>query len=79
MVNGRDTARAMAVATATAAAGTFDAGEQNRKLVAAEAGDRVTAPHHPAQPQRDLHQHGVAGAMPERVVHLLESVEVDQE
>ena len=79
MVTGRDTARVMAVAIATAAAGTFDAGEQHRELVAAEAGDRVTGAQHPAQPDRDLHQHRVAGSVPERVVHLLETVEVDQQ
>ena len=69
----------MAVAIATAAAGRFDAGQQHRELVAAEAGHRVTGAQHPAQPDRDLHQHRVAGGVPERVVHLLEAVEVDQQ
>ena len=55
------------------------AGEQHGELVAAEAGQRVAAAHRVAQPRRDLDEQLVAVVVAERVVDLLEAVEVDQQ
>ena len=53
--------------------------QQHSELVPAEAGERVPVAHHVAEPQRDLAQQLVAVRMAERVVDLLEAVEVDEE
>ena len=53
--------------------------QQHRELVAAEARQRVAAPQRAAQPVGDLAQQPVAVVVAERVVDLLEAVEVDQQ
>jgi len=53
--------------------------QQHGELVPAEARQRVTAAQHPAQPLGDVAQQRVAVVVPERVVDLLEAVEVDQQ
>ena len=53
--------------------------EDDRELVAAEARERVVAAQQGLQARADLAQHLVAGVVPERVVELLEAVEVDQQ
>ena len=53
--------------------------EHERELVAAEARERVVLAHRAAEPRPDLAQHLVAGVVAERVVELLEAVEVDQQ
>ena len=52
------------------------AGEDQRELVAAEARDGVGLPKVGHDPVRDLADEKIAGAMPERVVYLLEPIEV---
>src|SRR5262249_59614577 len=53
--------------------------DDDRELVAAEARERVARSQHLRQARADLAQHLVAGVMAERVVELLEAVEVDQQ
>ena len=53
--------------------------EQHRELVAAEAGEDVVGAQDAAQARADLGEHGVAGVMAERVVELLEAVDVDDQ
>ena len=53
--------------------------EQDRELVAAEPGERVAAAQDGLQAARDLDQQLVAVVVPERVVDLLEAIEVDQQ
>ena len=53
--------------------------EDDRELVAAEPGERVVVAQELLQARADLAQHLVAGVVAERVVELLEAVEVDQE
>ena len=53
--------------------------EQDRELVAAEARGGVDAAHGAVEPPRDRDQHLVADRVPERVVDLLEVVEVEEE
>ena len=53
--------------------------EHDRELVAAEPRQRVARPQRLLQARADLAQHLVAGVMAERVVELLEAVEVDQQ
>ena len=54
-------------------------GQQHRELVAAEPGDVVAGAQRGADPRPELGQHAVAGVVAERVVELLEVVEVDHE
>ena len=54
-------------------------GQDDRELVAAEAGEHVAGAQHRAQTRADLLEHEVAGAVAERVVELLEAVEVDEQ
>src|SRR5260221_49558 len=49
-----------------------------RAMRAARAGDAIVGSHSGAQAASDLHEHAIAGAMPEGVVDLLEVVEVEQ-
>ena len=56
-----------------------DPAQEHRELVAAEARQRVAAAHHLAQADGDLLEQAVARVVPERVVDLLEAVEVDQQ
>ena len=56
-----------------------DAFEQHRELVAAEPGDRVGRPRALHQPLRGGLQQPVADVVAERVVHVLEVVEVDHQ
>jgi hypothetical protein len=53
--------------------------EDDRELVAAEAGQRVLRAQHGLQAGPDLAQDLVAGVMAEGVVELLEAVEVDEQ
>ena len=50
-----------------------------RELVAAEASNRVRLTRAPAQPQRHRLEQEIAELVPERVVHVLEVVEVDEQ
>jgi len=53
--------------------------EEDRELVAAEAGHRVAGPDALLEPAGDGQQEGVSGGMTERVVDVLEVVEVEEE
>ena len=53
--------------------------EHDRELVAAEPRERVVLAQQRPQPRADLAQHLVARVMAERVVELLEAVEVDEQ
>ena len=53
--------------------------EQERELVATEPGDRVHRAQHRLQPVRQPRQQAVAGGVPERVVDLLEVVDVEEQ
>ncbi len=53
--------------------------EHRLELVAAEAADLAMVAHHRLQPFGDLTEQRVADRMAERVVDVLEAVEVDQE
>ena len=54
-------------------------GQQDRELVAAEPGDRVALADAFLQALGELHQQQVADVVAERVVDLLEAVEVEQQ
>ena len=56
-----------------------DVVEQERELVAAEAGDGVVGPQRRLQPARDGDQQLVADVVAERVVDELEAVEVEEQ
>ena len=56
-----------------------DVGEQHGELVAAEPGDDAALRQHLLDARADHAQQRVAGLVPERVVDLLEPVEVDQQ
>ena len=60
-------------------AGARDVCEQDAELVATEAGDGVGLAQDAVQARADLAQEEIAGVVAERVVDLLEPVEVDQE
>ena len=62
-----------------AGAGLVAGVEHDRELVAAEPRERVALPQRLLQARADLAQHLVARRVPERVVELLEAVEVDQQ
>jgi len=49
------------------------------EFVAAETADLAVVPHHRLQPLRDFAQQGVTDGMAERIVDVLEPVEIDQE
>ena len=53
--------------------------EQQRELVAAKAGDRVHRSQHSAQPPGQTGEHGVADAMTEGVVDVLELVDIHEQ
>ncbi|MNR29101.1 hypothetical protein D3C85_1464670 [compost metagenome] len=55
------------------------AGQQQHELVAADARDRILFAHHRAQPLGDLHQQGVAHAVTQRIVDMLEMVQVQED
>ena len=55
------------------------AGKHRLEFVAAEAADLAVVAHHRLQPLGDLPEQGVADRMAERVVDVLEAVEIDQE
>ncbi len=52
--------------------------DQDHELVAAEAGDEVAGAHDSSEPRRDLDEHRVADLVTERVVDVLEVVEIDE-
>ncbi len=54
------------------------AGQHDQELVAADPGDLVARAHGGAQPVGHLLENGVAGGMAERVVDVLESIEIDR-
>ena len=60
-------------------AGLVDRAQQQRELVAAEAGEEVGLARRAPEPRRGLLQHLVADGVAERVVDRLEVVEVDAE
>ncbi len=53
--------------------------QQHGELVTAEAGEQVPGPQPALQASGDLGEQGVPGLVPERVVDLLEAVQVEQE
>ena len=53
--------------------------EEHRELVAAEAGEDVVGAQDVAQARAELGEHGVARVMAERVIELLEAVDVDDQ
>ena len=53
-------------------------GQQKRELVAADAGHEVAASQDRAKLGCDLLQQRVAGLVAERIVHFLETVEIDE-
>ena len=55
------------------------AGGDDGELVAAEAGDQIVAAHDPAQTLRDVEDQLVADVVAERVVDVLEMIEIDVE
>ena len=59
--------------------GIGDVRQQDDELVAAEPGDAVAFPHDPRQPRADLLKQQVTVVVAERVVDLLEAVEVEQQ
>ena len=61
--------------------GAIDVGrrQQHRELVAAEPRHRVGRAQGAAQARRHFLQHQIAGVMAERVVDLLEAIEIDQQ
>ena len=61
------------------AAGRRAAFDEHDELVAADPGDRVGLAERRREPRRDGTQQAVAGVVAERVVHLLEAVEVDEQ
>ena len=64
---------------AVAAAASSPGLQHDRELVAAQPGERVLVAQQLAQPRADLPQHLVARVVAERVVELLEAVEVDEQ
>ena len=55
------------------------AGGDDGELVAAEPGDQIVAAHDAAQPLRDIENERVADVMAERIVDVLEVIEIDVE
>ncbi len=55
------------------------AGKNGLELVAAEATDLAVVPHDRFQSIRDLAEQGIADRVAERIVHVLEAIEVDHE
>ena len=55
-----------------------DARQEHAELVAAEPGDRVALAESALQPRPERAEQEVAALVPERVVHVLEAVEVDE-
>ena len=77
--NGSSIERASAVAIASACSTVVPGRQQDGELVAADAGHELGAGHGGLEPRPDLAQEPVAGLVAERVVELLEVVEVDQQ
>ena len=55
------------------------ADDDHHEFVAADSGDFVARPHDGFDPVADFLEHGIAGLMAERVVDVLEAIEVDQD
>ncbi len=53
--------------------------QHHRELIAAEPRDRIGRAQRVAQARRHFLQHLIAGVMPERVVDLLEAIEIEQQ
>ncbi len=54
-------------------------GQHHLKFVAADAPDGAALSDHSLQAIGHLHEQAVAGRMPQRIVHLLEPVEIEEE
>ena len=78
MLSGSCTAARIFCATTDSVLGMAQLGEDDRELVAAEAGHGVVVAHALAQPARHLQQQLVAGGVAERVVDGLEVIDVDE-
>lgn len=63
-------------ATASSSSRVFQPGDQDDELVPAVTRDGIPAAHRPGEHPCDVHQDLVSGRVAERVVHLLEVVEV---
>ena len=56
--------------------GNVGLGQQDAKFIAAQTCNGVGVTHGVEQARADFHQQAVAGVMPERIIHFLETVEV---
>ena len=54
-------------------------GQKQDELITAQARDRVFVAHHGAQPFGDFHQQYIAHPMAERVVHMLEVIQIQED
>jgi hypothetical protein len=52
--------------------------KENSELVAAETGDRLACPQSVAKPASELEQELISGLVTERIIHLLEAIDVEQ-
>ena len=77
--NVSSSANAMSSATTTASSRVRQARQHDAELVAAEPGDGVLGAEPLGDPSTDLLEELVARLVPERVVDLLEAVEVEQQ
>ena len=77
--NGRSSAPVQPQRELDGGAAVGQVAQQHGELVAAEPRERVAAPERAAQPLGDVAQQPVAVVVAERVVDLLEAVEVDQQ
>ena len=77
--NGCRMARSSRSATAWTASAVLEALDEDDELVAPEPGDGAVPAGDRLQPAADLDQQGVADLVPERVVHGLEPVDVEQQ
>src|SRR4030095_69302 len=59
--------------------GTWNRRQQNGELIAPEAGHRVAVTHAAGQTLGHRLQHAVAGCVTERIVNLLEAIEIQQQ
>ena len=69
----------MLLATVSASRRAFDVLEQHGELVAAEPGDQVALANAAREALHDRSQQHVAGLVTERLVHGLESIEIEQQ
>jgi hypothetical protein len=67
------------VSNGVSISGGVDAGEQHPELVTAEASNEILAAHLVGQPSGNLLEEHVPSSVPESVIHLLETVEIEQQ